>query len=155
MASSLLTFHQEEMMKIDPNLIIGAVTGKSPAVKPTGGLGNFEDILMGVQKTDTKEAVSVQSIPQMSQLNPCKVSALTMSEQAIDMLDEYSKALMDPNCNLKSFAPLVDDLDGMKTKLLEASSFLSDDDPLKGIMNDTASTLLGEVMRFKRGDLTG
>jgi hypothetical protein len=155
MASSLLTFHQEEMMKIDPNLIIGAVTGKTPAIKPTGGVGNFEDLLKDVQKTDAKEAVSVQSIPQMNQLNPHKVSALTMSEQAIDMLDTYSKALIDPNCNLKSLAPLVDDLDGMKAKLLDASSFLSDDDPLKGIMNETASTLFGEVMRFKRGDLTG
>jgi len=142
-------------MKIDPNLIIGAVTGKSPAVKPAGVPGAFEDLLNDVQKSDAKETVSVQSIPRMDQLNPCKVSALTMSEQAIDMLDEYSKALLDPNCNLKSLAPLVDDLEGMKTKLLEAGSFLSDDDPLKGIMNDTASTMLGEVMRYKRGDLTG
>ncbi len=147
--------HQEEIMKIDPNLIIGAVTGKSPGIRPTAGSGNFEDILSGVQKADTKETPSVQSMQQMSQLNPCKVTALTMSEEAIDMLDAYSKALLDPDCNLKSLAPMVDDLDGMQTKLLEASSFLSDDDPLKGIMSETASTLLGEVMRFKRGDLTG
>jgi len=155
MASSLLTFHQEEMMKIDPNLIIGAVTGKSPVSRPTGGSGNFEDILIGVQKTDTKEAASIQPIPQMNQLNPYKVNALTFSEQAIDMLDTYSKALIDPSFNLKSLAPMVEDLDGMRSKLLDAGSFISDDDPLRGIINDTASTLSGEVMRFRRGDLTG
>lgn len=142
-------------MKIDPNLIIGTVTGKTPAAKETGLAGVFEDILKDVQKTDAKEMLSVQAMPQMNQLNPYKVGALTMSEQAIDMLDSYAEALLGPQHTLKSIAPMVDNLDGMKSKLLEASSLLSDDDPLKEIMNDTASTLSGEVMRFRRGDLTG
>ena len=142
-------------MKIDPNLIIGTVSGNTPAARQTGLSGVFEDILSEVQRTDVKEMSSLQAMPQVNQLNPSKVNALTMSEQALDMLDTYSKALVDPGLNLKSLAPMVENLDGMKTELLEASSFLSDDDPLKDIMKDTASTLFGEVMRFRRGDLSG
>lgn len=142
-------------MKIDPNLIIGTVSGNTPVSGQTGQAGVFEDILSEVQKTDIQETSSVQAIPQIDQLNPCKVNALTKNEEALDMLDDYAKALVDPQATLKSLAPMVDDLDAMKTELLEAGSFLSDDDPLKGIMSDTASTLYGEVLRFRRGDLTG
>jgi hypothetical protein len=155
MASSLLGLCQEEIMKIDPNMIIGTVTGKAPVSKPTGQPGMFEDILKDVQKTDTNDVLSVHAMVQMNHLSPQKVGALTMSEQALDLLDTYSKALVDPDISLKSLVPVVEELDAMRSKLLDASSFLSDDDSLKGIMADTASTLFGEVMRFRRGDLSG
>jgi hypothetical protein len=156
MALSLLDIRQEELMKIDPNMVIGSVTGKVSGIKQAAGDGGaFEDILNEVGKTAVKEAQNVQASYPVDQLNPQKINALSMSEQALDMLDAYSKGLADPKLSLKALAPMVDDLSQMRSSVLNAGSFLSDDDPLKGIMNDVASTLNSEVMRFRRGDLAG
>jgi len=46
-------------------------------------------------------------------------------------------------------------MESMKARLDGAASFLSDDDPLKGIMTEVSTALYGEVLRFRRGDLTG
>jgi hypothetical protein len=50
---------------------------------------------------------------------------------------------------------MVDELDGMRQKIIQSGSFIADDDPLKGIMNEVCSSLYGEVLRFKRGELIG
>lgn len=156
MALSLLDIRQEELMKIDPNMIIGSVAGKTSGTRQiTGDRGAFEDILNEVGKTGAKGTQNVQASYPVDQLNPQKINALNLSEQALDMLDAYSKGLADPKLSLKALAPMVDDLGQMHQTVLNAGSFLSDDDPLKGIMNDVASTLNSEVMRFRRGDLIG
>lgn len=143
-------------MKIDPNMVIGSVTGKVSGSRQTAGDGStFENILNEVGSESVRDAHSVPASYPACQLNPQKINALSMSEQALDMLDSYSKGLADPNVSLKALAPMVEDLSRMRSSVLNAGSFLSDDDPLKAIMNDVASTLNSEVMRFRRGDLTG
>ncbi|HHO77011.1 MAG TPA: hypothetical protein ENN05_11395 [Deltaproteobacteria bacterium] len=142
-------------MKIDPNMIIGAVVPKAPEAKSGSISSGFEDMLRDVQKADTKEASPVQAMPQINNVNPLKVEVLTMSEQAIDMLGTYSKALLDPGNTLKTIGTMVNDLDVMRSKLDDAGSFLADDDPLKEIVGDVTTTLLGEIMRYRRGDLIG
>ncbi len=47
------------------------------------------------------------------------------------------------------------ELDEMRSAVLDARSFLSDSDPLSGIMDEVASTLNGEILRYRRGDLIG
>ncbi|MBN2298761.1 MAG: hypothetical protein JXM72_09210 [Deltaproteobacteria bacterium] len=142
-------------MKIDPNMIIGAVAPKTTQPGPGTAPGGFEDILRDIQDTGTKEVSPLAAMPQINNINPLKIEVLTMSENAIDMLDTYSKALVDPGNTLKSIAPMVDDLDAMRSKLGDAGSFLSDDDPLKGIVDEVATTISGEILRFRRGDLIG
>jgi hypothetical protein len=156
MALSLLGIKQEEYMKIDPNMIIGSVTGKISGSRNTAGNeGAFENILNEVGNSAGKETQNVQASYPVDQLNPQKINALSLSEQALDLLDTYSKGLADPKISLKTLEPMVEDLSQMRSSVLNAGSFLSDDDPLKGIMNDVASSLNSEVMRFRRGDLTG
>lgn len=143
-------------MKIDPNMIIGAVTGKVPGVKQTTGSANiFEGVLQDVQNIQGKEIAGVQPLHHIDQLNPQKIKALSLSEQAVDMLDAYSKSLADPKISLKDLAPMVNEISEMRSSLLDAGSFLSDDDQLKGVMNEVASAMNGEVLRFRRGDLIG
>ena len=88
-------------------------------------------------------------------ISPQKLNALSLSEEALDLLDKYAQAVSNPAMNLKSIAPMVDDLDAMREKLIQAGTFIADDDPLKGIMNEVSSALYGEVLRFKRGELIG
>jgi hypothetical protein len=140
-------------MKINPNMTIGAVSGSQ--TKPQSGTkGVFEDLLKGIETGSVNNAGLVGTQFQMNAVSPVKLSAVSASEEAIELLDRYSKAVSDPNVNLKALSPMVDQLDAMKAKVDNAASFIADNDPLKGIMKEVSSTLYGEVLRFKRGELT-
>jgi hypothetical protein len=141
-------------MKINPNMTIGSVSGSQ--IKPQGGVnGVFEDLLKGIETGSVNKSDSVGTQFQMNPVNPVKLSAVSASEEAIELLDSYSKAVSDPNLNLKVIAPMVDQLEATKAKVDNAASFIADNDPLKGIMNEVSSTLYGEVLRFRRGELIG
>lgn len=143
-------------MKIDPNMLIGTVTGKRPGTgAPAAGGPTFEDILKDVQKAEGPGVHRLQSITGPDQPSPQKFNALSVSEQALDMLDAYARALGDPKRSLRDLAPMVDEMSSLCSAVAQARSFLSDSDPLKGIMGDVESALSGELMRFRRGDLIG
>mgnify|MGYP001111081476 CR=1 FL=1 len=143
-------------MKIDPNVLIGTITGKAAGAKQTAVTGNvFEDILKGVQNTGAPGIQNVHAPFAVESLNPQKIKALSLSEQAVDMLDSYAKSLSDPAQTLKQIAPVVDELEAMRSSILEARSFLADSDRLKGVMDDVASAINTEVLKFRRGDLIG
>jgi hypothetical protein len=141
-------------MKINPNMIIGSVAGAQ--IKPqVGAKGAFEDVLKGLESGMVNMPDKVGTQFQMNPINPVKLSAVSASEEAIELLDSYSKAVSDPNLSLKAISPMVDQLEATKLKVDNAASFIADNDPLKGIMNEVSSTLYGEVLRFRRGELIG
>jgi hypothetical protein len=140
-------------MKIDPNLTIGSVGPKSP-VRPQGRKGAFEEVLSGIEQKVIRASTLLHAIPP-SQITPQRIKALGMSEQAIDALEGYARMLADPNTSLKTLQTNVDELSAVRAELHEASGALSDDDPLKGLIRDMASTIDSEVLRFERGDLLG
>ena len=141
-------------MKINPNTTIGSVAGLQ--VKPqSGAKGAFEDVLKGLETGSMNKAGTIGAQYQTVLLSPQKLSAVSTGEEAIDLLDTYSKAVSDPNVDLKTISSMVDQLDTMKSKVDNAASFIADNDPLKGIMNEVSSTLYGEVLRFRRGELIG
>ncbi|HVN71694.1 MAG TPA: hypothetical protein VMU10_06715 [Desulfomonilia bacterium] len=141
-------------MKINPNMTIGSVA--STQVKSASGAkGAFEDVLKGLETGSVGKSGMVGAQHQAAPISPQKLSAVSTSEEAVDLLDKYAKAVSDPNVNLKQISSMVDQLDAMKSKVDNASSFIADNDPLKGIMNEVSSTLYGEVLRFRRGELIG
>jgi hypothetical protein len=141
-------------MKINPNMIIGSVAGAQ--IKPQVGVkGAFEDVLKGLESSTVNMQGKIGAQFQMTQVSPVKLSAVSASEEAIELLERYSKAVSDPNLNLKAISPMVDQLEATKAKVDNAASFIADNDPLKGIMNEVSSTLYGEVLRFRRGELIG
>lgn len=139
-------------MKIDPNMTIGSVAGAT--IKPSSGArGAFEDVLQGMETDTVRKPAAVHAQYRPDAISPQKLNAVGTSEEALVLLERYSRAVADPALNLKDVAPLVDELEAMKTKVDGAASFISDDDPLKGIMNEVSTALYGEVVRFRRGDL--
>ncbi len=141
-------------MKINPNMIIGSVAGAQ--IKPqVGAKGAFEDVLKGLESSMVNMPDKLRAQFQMNPISTVKLSAVSASEEAIELLERYSKAVSDPNLNLKAISPMVDQLEATKAKVDNAASFIADNDPLKGIMNEVSSTLYGEVLRFRRGELIG
>lgn len=141
-------------MKINPNMIIGSVAGTQ--AKPQGSAkGGFEDLLKGLETEAVNSAGRIGAQFQMPSISPAKLSAVSTSEDALELLEKYSQAVADPNLNLKVISPMVDQLEAMKNKVDNAASFIADNDPLKGIMNEVSSTIYGEVLRFRRGELIG
>ena len=141
-------------MKIDPNMIIGAVTPQ--AGRPAKGAGgSFEEILGSVQEKRTEGAVRIGGpLPGMP-VDPVALNALKAGEEALDKLETYRRALENPALGLKDLEPMVVDLSRMKDRMEEAVSFLSDADPLRAVMSEMAGVLGAEVARFRRGDLVG
>jgi hypothetical protein len=144
-------------MKIDPNTMIGIVTGRGVvpgAAAPSGT--SFEQVLEGVRQAGAPQgAHPLSSIPGAGDVSPQKFTALSVTGQALEMLQSYARALEDSALGLRDLAPMVDEMDALCTAVKEAGSFLSDSDPLKGIMDDVQATMKGELMRFRRGDLVG
>lgn len=141
-------------MKINPDMIIGSVAGNQSRPQGTAR-GGFEDVLKGLESGIPNSPGKVGSPFQMNPVSSVKLSAVSAGEEALELLESYSRAVADPNLNLKAISPMVDRLEAMKNKVDNASSFIADNDPLKGIMNEVSSTLYGEVLRFRRGELIG
>jgi len=141
-------------MKINPNMTIGSVALTHVKSAP-GAKGAFEDVLKGLESDSVGKPGMVGAQYQAAPISPQKLNAVSTSEEAVDLLEKYAKAVSDPNVNLKEISSLVNQVDAMKSKVDDAASFVADNDPLKGIMNEVSSTLLGEVLRFRRGELIG
>ncbi|MCD6570930.1 MAG: hypothetical protein J7L53_09535 [Deltaproteobacteria bacterium] len=145
-------------MKIDPNMIIGKTLGQTSHQKHVSGGAKFEDILQRIEDASGKDIsrISPHGITDMiSPPQADKIKSLSISEQALDILDKYNKLLTNPDITLKSLAPIVDDMKIMGKQLNEVSLSLPSDDSLKEIVNDIVSAIDSEVIRFNRGDLIG
>ena len=71
-------------MKINPNMTIGSVSGSQ--IKPQGGVnGVFEDLLKGIETGSVNKSDSVGTQFQMNPVNPVKLSAVSASEEAIEL----------------------------------------------------------------------
>ena len=142
-------------MKIDPNMIIGGINAQRPVSGSKGVAGGFEDMLKGIeQQSETAATTGVQGVRPMDMLSPQKIMAMSLSDQAVDMLSDYASALQDPSQTLKDLAAKVSELQGIKTDVDNASSAISPNDPLKGIMDEVSASLETEIVRFTRGDLS-
>ena len=139
-------------MKIDPNMTIGSVT-QAAAQNATGKVGDFEDLLKGLEAAGSTGVNSAVPVMSADMLSPQRINALSTSDEAIDLLSDYAAALNDPQVSLKSLAAKVEELDGMRAKVDKVALGLSSDDKLSGIMKEVSANLSAEVMRFKRGDL--
>ncbi|MBN1634886.1 MAG: hypothetical protein JW920_00125 [Deltaproteobacteria bacterium] len=142
-------------MKIDPNLVIGNMVNAKPGSTPSATAGVFEDMLQGIEKRQVNTSMPVQGASPIELIAPHQLGALTVSEQALEMLEEYMNALSDPQCSLKSVASMLDDLGAMKARIGQAGHAVGAHDPLSSIMKELVSTIESEEVRFGRGDMLG
>ncbi|MBW2624392.1 MAG: hypothetical protein JRD68_15895 [Deltaproteobacteria bacterium] len=73
-------------------------------------------------------------------------------EKTLGMLDEYTKALADPNQNLKQVSVLVKELEDQAASLNKVSQSLPEGHAVKDLMNRTSVVATVEAIKFRRGD---
>jgi hypothetical protein len=114
--------------------------------KPAGKMDNTA--LQAI--VDPREVLQVQSAGPTG-LSPA-VQLAQRIEGFLDLMDAYRDRLADPGCTLREVKPLLDDMVAAKSRLGDALHAMTDDEPLKPILNSALVTASLEVLRFNRGD---
>lgn len=81
-----------------------------------------------------------------------RLAGLSMSENTIDLLDSFSKALDNLNLAPKDLLPLVEALEGDTTTLLDIKEQLPQNDPLSLLIDRVTTITVIEAEKFRRGD---
>lgn len=91
----------------------------------------------------------VLTVPDLSSVQARGVAA---AENTIALLEEYQKALADPDRTLKQIDPLVSSLAERVTFLKNLVNSLPSSDPLRRIVEEIGTLSAVEVEKFNRGD---
>lgn len=98
------------------------------------------------------EMGTVNGIFEIQEIQPLQVQALSATESAMAVLEQYQQALADPSQTLKQIDPLVRSLSEKLTDLQGLAQRLSPADPLTGIVREVGTLSAVEIEKFNRGD---
>ncbi len=126
---------------------------------PTGGEKSFDKILnrtMGeAQGADTSRQSPVPCVnavapPQLSEVGPVDGTTVRQADKILDLMDNYAKALGDPQRTLKSVEPILEQIEDEVNQLETDAS--TKDEGFRNVVNDIAVTARVEAIKFHRGD---
>jgi hypothetical protein len=83
--------------------------------------------------------------------SPCLQEARA-AERALDLLEQYQKAMENPNITLREIHPLVQSLEEEMKGLNQWVEKMSPSDPLRGILTEAGILSSIEIEKFNRGD---
>lgn len=90
--------------------------------------------------------------PEIEKIAQIRAQGIKGAESTLDLLDEYQKALGDPNTSLKKVDRLVGNLSQEVNHLDILSEKLPSSDPLQKIMKEIGILSAVEIEKFKRGE---
>jgi len=148
-------------MKVNanPEIVRGDYAVRNNAdPKNTGS--EFSTILEESLKNGSNENTAVSqgskiegiSKTQFDILSKAENPAIGQVENYLNILDEYQEKLGNPDVPLKELSPLLDQMNAENGQLSSALDSLSDEDELKGIVNETLILSSLETIKFNRGD---
>ena len=145
---------------------ITGLSNGSPVSEPRKtekpGSDLFKQSLEAAQAKKTSESEPTQAVkslgeiaattlPQLQPLSPAGV--IQKTDRLLDLLDNYSKDIVDPEKTLKDIEPLIDTIKKDASQLLvEADKAIPEDGYLKQITREAAVTANVEYFKFYRGD---
>ncbi len=95
----------------------------------------------------SSEIVADTQIP--SQL---RLAGVSLSENAINLLESYSKALDNLDLKADDLAPLIEAIEGDTTALLDIKEQIPETDPLAQLIDRVTTITYLEAEKFRRGD---
>ncbi len=81
-----------------------------------------------------------------------RLQGIQSTEKTLDMLEQYQKAMGNPNLSLKSIYPLIHSLSQELQELSVLSEKLPPSDPLQPILTNTGIVSAVEIEKFHRGE---
>ena len=142
-------------MKID-GIKNKPISGK-PAKKKAGSAQDisFGSLLEGQLQPihETPQATATESISESSSVSSStRLAGLTLSEKTIDILAAFSEALENLSLSSENLQPIIEELEGETTALLDIKEQLDADDPLAELLDRIAAVAYLETEKYRRGD---
>jgi hypothetical protein len=88
----------------------------------------------------------------LEEFNQIRLQGVEATESALSLLEQYQKAIADPEISLKRIDPLVQSLSQEVNSLSILSERLSPSDPLQKILTEVGVVSTVEIEKFRRGD---
>ncbi len=140
---------------------ISGTVGVSGSRRQTskGGEKGFDKILnrtMGEaqgadsSRQSTAPCVNAVAPPQLSEVGPVDGTTVRQADKILDLMDNYAKALGDPQRTLKSVEPILEQIQDEVKRLPADPS--QNNTGLGNIINDIAVMASVEAIKFHRGD---
>ena len=132
-------------------------TEKSQGTEP----GKFNKLLNEkIEKLDTSESRLKASASPGIPKAPCvwldqqsdKAGIISRVADFLNIIEEYTEGLSDPDISLKDISPLVAKIETEKLELQNFSDALSPEDQIKPIVDEALIRATVEVIKFNRGD---
>lgn len=142
-------------------MYINPLTGKPISEKKTVGKvkastsSNFFELLANqLLPSDESQQVQATEAPTLERQIPAelRLAGLSMSENAIDLLESFSEALGNLQLDSKDLLPLIEALEGDTTTLLDIREQLPNQDPLAQLIDRVTTISALEAEKFRRGD---
>ena len=148
---------------------LSAIAGKKGKKEETGGF-DFQKILQEAQ-SNQKEANAVapggaaggpEILPEgglavnwldgIKDSSPLRLQGTRAAEKALDLLEQYQKAMENPRTTLREVHPLVQSLGEEMKNLGQWVEKMPSSDPLREILTEAGILSSVEIEKFNRGD---
>jgi methyltransferase-like protein len=106
----------------------------------------------GVEEIPPGPAYAIQALSGPEEINQIRSQGVERSENTLTILEQYQKAMSDPQKNLKNVNGLVQSLSQEVDGLNRLSEKLPSSDPLQKIMNEISIVSAVEIEKFNRGE---
>ena len=117
--------------------------GNSPKVS-VGGAEFLDNSVLAVP--------SMNFVPGLPETSILRSQGASATEKTLDLLDQYQKAMADPEVSLKEISPLVQSLSQEIRGLTQWAERLPSSDPLQRIISEVGILSSVEVEKFNRGE---
>ena len=111
---------------------------------PAGETGEAAAAAATGQTAPAKEASSIPA--------RLRIEGLSLSENTINMLESFARALENLDLDEDDLRPLVEALETDTTTLIDIREQLPEDDPLARLIDRVAAVSYIEAEKFRRGD---
>jgi len=106
----------------------------------------------GVEEIPAYPTYAIQALSGPEQINQIRSQGVERAENTLTILEQYQKAMGDPNKTLKNVNGLVQSLSQAVNGLNRLSEKLPASDPLQKIINEIGIVSAVEIEKFNRGE---
>jgi hypothetical protein len=146
-------------MKINPENIINEILPKDIHKSEKSSDSTFADILknkienLNVAKSGIEESLPVNKTTNLLLIPPVEEKeAISRLEKFLDIMEEYSEKLNNPNFTPKDISPLISKIESEQRDLSVLAESFDKNNGLKGLLDAALIRSTTEVIKFNRGD---